>query len=58
MSTDHHESGQKDGSHGKYDPPHSITPLDQVVHDQHTLDKMQKDNNEYKSGYDNARKQK
>lgn len=58
MSKDHHAEGQKDFVEGKYDPPHSITPLDDVVYDDETLDKLQKDNEEYDAGYDNARKQK
>ena len=56
MPKDHHADGQHDQNDGKYNPPHSITPLDQVVHDDHTLDKMQKDNDEYDAGYDNARR--
>lgn len=32
MSKDHHAEGEKDGARGKYDPPHSITPLDHAVH--------------------------
>jgi hypothetical protein len=58
MSKDHHSDGQKDSNAGKYEQPHSITPLDHVVHDKHTLDKMQQDNDEYDAGYKNARNQK
>jgi hypothetical protein len=58
MSKDHHADGQQDYEEGKYKPPHSITPLDHAVHNDRTLDKMQKDNDEYDAGYDNARKQK
>ena len=42
---------------GKYEPPHSITPLDHLIHSDHTIDKMEKDNDEYDAGYSNARKQ-
>ena len=52
---DHHAEGQKDYVKGEYNPPHSITPIDHVVHDDRTLDKMQKDNDHYDAGYDNAR---
>ena len=58
MSKDHNAGGQKDSSQGKYNPPHSITPLDQAVHSKHTLDKMEKDNDQYDAGYKNAQKQK
>jgi hypothetical protein len=43
---------------GKYDPPHSITPLDTLIHNDHTLDKLQQDNKQYDAGYKNAQKQK
>ena len=58
MSKDHHSDGQKDYKDGQYNPPHSITPIDQAVHSEHTLDKLQKDNDEYDAGYKNARNQK
>ena len=58
MSKDHHAQGQKDCVEGKYNPPHSITPLDHIVYDDHTLDQLQKDNDEYDAGYKNARDQK
>jgi hypothetical protein len=56
MSKDHHADGQKD--EGKYNPPHSITPLDPFIHSDHDLDKWQSDNDQYDSGYSNANKQK
>jgi hypothetical protein len=58
MSKDHHAEGEKDGARGKYDPPHSITPLDQTVYGKKTVEKLEKDNKEYDAGYKNARKQK
>jgi hypothetical protein len=58
MAKDHHADGQKDGSKGKHDPPHRITPLDGIVEDKRTFDKLVKDNKEYDAGYKNARKQK
>lgn len=58
MAKDHHSEGQKDAVKGKYDPPHSITPLDHVIHSDHTLDKLQSDNDQYDAGYKNAKKQK
>jgi hypothetical protein len=58
MSKDHHAEGQKDAADGKYDPPHSITPLDTLIHSDHTLDKLQQDNEQYDAGYKNAQKQK
>jgi hypothetical protein len=58
MGRDHHSDGQKDFGEGKYDAPHSITPLDTVVHSDHTLEKMQEDNDQYDAGYSNARNQK
>jgi hypothetical protein len=47
MSKDHHAEGQKDFTEGKYEPPHSITPLDHVIQSEHTLEEMQKDNDQY-----------
>lgn len=58
MPKDHHADGQKDAVEGKYDPPHSITPIDTFIHSDHDLDKWQKDNEQYDSGYSNANKQK
>jgi hypothetical protein len=58
MSKDHHSEGEKDGASGKYDPPHSITPLDTFVYSDHTLEKLQQDNEQYDAGYDNACNQK
>jgi hypothetical protein len=58
MSKDHHAEGEKDGAQGQYNPPHSITPLDTFIHNEHTLDKLEKDNDNYDSGYKNARNQK
>ncbi len=58
MSKDHHADGQRDFTEGKYEPPHSITPLDHLIHSDHTIDKMQKDNDAYDAGYDSARSQK
>jgi hypothetical protein len=58
MSQDHHSDGQKDFTQGKYDPPHSVTPLDYIIHSDHTLKKMEEDNNKYDAGYSNARDQK
>jgi|HubBroStandDraft_6_1064221.scaffolds.fasta_scaffold549519_3 hypothetical protein len=58
MSKDHHADGQKDFTEAKYEPPHRITPLDHLIHSDHTIDKMQKDNDEYDAGYSNARTQK
>ncbi len=57
MSKDHHADGQNDFTEGKYNPPHSITPLDTTVYDKHTLEQMQQDNKEYDDGYNNARNQ-
>ena len=50
--------GKKDAADGKYDPPHSITPLDTLIQSDHTLDKLQRDNEQYNDGYKNAQKQK
>ena len=58
MAKDPHADGQKDFTEGKYDPPHSITPLDHIVHSRHTLEKLQEDNDQYHAGYSNARNQK
>ena len=58
MATDHHADGQKDYKEGKYEPPHSITPVDSIIHDKSTLDKLQSDNDQYDAGYKNARNQK
>jgi hypothetical protein len=58
MSKDHHADGQNDSSEGKYNPPHSITPLDAVIQDKHTYDKLLSDNEQYDAGYKNDRKQK
>jgi hypothetical protein len=58
MSKDHHSDGQKDAAEGKYNTPHSITPLDTFIHSDHDLDKWQSDNDQYDSGYSNANKQK
>jgi len=58
MSKDHHAEGEKDGARGKYDKPHSITPLDHAVHSRKTVKKLEKDNKKYDAGYKNARKQK
>jgi hypothetical protein len=57
MSRDHHSHGEKDGAGGKYDPPHSITPIDTLIHSEHTLEKLEEDNDQYDAGYDNARNQ-
>jgi hypothetical protein len=57
MSKDHHAEGEKDGARGEYSPPHSITPIDTAIHNDHTLEKLQSDNEKYDAGYDNARKQ-
>jgi hypothetical protein len=53
---DHHNDGQKDGADGKYHPPHTITPLDELIHRQGFLDEMREDNAAYRTGYDNGRK--
>lgn len=58
MSKDHHADGQKDSKEGKYNQPHDITPIDAVLQDDKTFDKLVKDNEEYDAGYKNARKQK
>jgi hypothetical protein len=58
MSRDHHADGQKDGARGDYNPPHSITPIDTFVHSDHTLEKLEDDNDQYDAGYSNARDQK
>lgn len=58
MSKDHHADGQKDAVKGEYNPPHSITPLDHLIHSDHTLDELQSDNDQYDDGYKNANKQK
>jgi len=46
MSKDRHSHGQKGHEDGKYNRPHSITPVDHAVHSVYTLDKIQKDNDE------------
>lgn len=58
MSKDPHADGQKDFTQGKYDPPHTVTPVDYVIHSEHTLEKMQEENDQYDAGYGNARDQK
>lgn len=57
MSKDHHAEGQKDYKEGKYEPPHLITPLDHLIHDKSTVDKLQSDNDQYDAGYENGRNQ-
>ena len=54
---EHHNDGQTDGSSGEYHPPHSITPLDEVVQSDKLLDDMRKDNEAYDEGYQHGRKQ-
>jgi hypothetical protein len=58
MSKDHHADGQHDYRDGTYNPPHTITPIDHFVHSEHTIDELVKDNEEYDSGYSNARNNK
>jgi len=58
MSKDPHADGQKDYGKGEYNPPHSITPLDHLIHSDHTVEKMQEENDQYDDGYSNARNQK
>jgi hypothetical protein len=38
MSKDPHADDQKDFTEGKYEPSHSITPLDYAIHSDHTLE--------------------
>jgi hypothetical protein len=58
ITRDRHADRLKDQREGKYEPPHSNTPLDHIVHDKATLDKLQRDNDQYDAGYKNARNQK
>ena len=57
MSRDHHADGQQDYINGEYNPPHTISPLDTFIYDDHTLEEMDEDNDEYNAGYNNARNQ-
>ena len=52
---DHHNEGQADGSRNKYDPPHSITPLDHFIHSDEFVDHMIEDNKAYDKGYKEGR---
>jgi len=54
---DHHNEGQKDGSENKYEPPHSITPLDQLIYNESTIDELREDNDAYDKGYSHGRDQ-
>jgi hypothetical protein len=54
MSKDPNTDGQKDFTEGKYDPLHYITPVDYAIHSEHTLEKMQEEDDHYDSGYNNA----
>jgi hypothetical protein len=40
---DPHADGQKDFTEGKYDPPHSIAPVDYAIHSEHTLEKIKRE---------------
>lgn len=53
---DHHNKGEQDGAKGKYDPPHSITPLDTWIHSEKFINEMSEDNKAYDEGRKNANK--
>ena len=55
---EHHNDGQEDASEGKYEPPHSITPLDAIIQSDHTFDRMVEDNEAYDEGYHEGRSHK
>ena len=55
---EHHNDGEKDASDNKYNPPHSISPLDFVVYSDHETDRMIEDNEAYDKGYEHGRSQK
>jgi hypothetical protein len=56
--TGHHNQGQSDYNAGKYEPPHSITPLDGIVQSDYDFNKLVEDNQKYDEGYSNARNNK
>jgi len=56
--TGHHNKGQSDYNAGKYEPPHSITPLDGVIQSDYTFNRLVEDNEKYDEGYSNARENK
>ena len=58
MAKSWHDKGEQDESAGKDNPPHNINNLDRLIYSEHTIEKMEKDNDNYKSGQDNAKKNK
>jgi len=54
-SKDDHAEGQKDYNEGKHEPPHSITPVDHLIHDEPTLDELQRENDRYGSRHKTRR---
>lgn len=53
----HHDDGQSDASEGKYNRPHNITIIDDIVLSRNEVKQMHEDNQAYRDGYENGKKQ-
>jgi hypothetical protein len=54
--TGHHNDGQKDSVSNDYKEPHSITIVDQIIRSDNSLKEMREDNEAYRAGWENERK--
>jgi len=50
-----HNKGEQDAANGKYNPPHSISPLDVLFSTEKEIEHYVKDNEAYNKGRDNAK---
>lgn len=53
----YHDDGQADGSNNVYDPPVPISPLDELIQPQETLDRWQELNDRYDKGWSHGYRQ-
>jgi hypothetical protein len=54
---DHHNQGEKDAAEGKYNPPHTISPLgSDIFSTKKDIEHYQKDNEAYNEGHRNVKK--
>lgn len=53
-----HDAGQSDASKGQNNPPHSIGAWDRMIYPDYAIKNMERENDAYNKGQDNARKDK